>query len=149
MMSTRVFPCAPTTTMVVVGVVLAVLLVCGWTPPSSQAFSVPPPSHRTTTITGDVSIQHHPRRQHRQRYYDTSLASIFDKLNAFFEELDAFVDDATARRLGKGHVFYGKRKSSFYGENDKGRKLDKSVPDPLGTSKRMLSNEMSRSPVRT
>src|SRR6056300_765810 len=31
----------------------------------------------------------------------------------FFEELDAFVDDATSRRLGNGAQYYGKRKSSF------------------------------------
>ncbi len=43
----------------------------------------------------------------------------------FFEELDAFVDDATSRRLGNGAQYYGKRKSSFYGENDANRKKDK------------------------
>ena len=40
----------------------------------------------------------------------------------FFQELDNFVDDATSRRLGAGAAFYGKRKSSFYGENDSNRK---------------------------
>lgn len=48
----------------------------------------------------------------------------------FFEELDAFVDDATSRRLGAGAAFYGKRKSNFYGKNDKGKKQDRSQPDP-------------------
>lgn len=48
----------------------------------------------------------------------------------FFEELDAFVDDATSRRLGNGAAFYGKRKSSFYGEQDVQRKLDKNLADP-------------------
>lgn len=48
----------------------------------------------------------------------------------FFAELDAFVDDATSRRLGAGSAFYGKRKSNFYGSNDKGRKVDRDVPDP-------------------
>mmetsp|Transcript_8298 Transcript_8298/g.12497 ORF Transcript_8298/g.12497 Transcript_8298/m.12497 type:complete len:148 (-) Transcript_8298:313-756(-) len=48
----------------------------------------------------------------------------------FFDELDAFVDDATNRRLGNGAAFYGKRKSSFYGEEDFMKKLDSSVPDP-------------------
>lgn len=43
----------------------------------------------------------------------------------FFEELDAFVDDATSRRLGNGAQYYGKRKSSFYGKNDANRKKDK------------------------
>jgi hypothetical protein len=47
----------------------------------------------------------------------------------FFEELDAFVDDATSRRLGGGAAYYGKRKSSFYGENDVNKKSDKNVAD--------------------
>mmetsp|Transcript_1709 Transcript_1709/g.2252 ORF Transcript_1709/g.2252 Transcript_1709/m.2252 type:complete len:145 (-) Transcript_1709:39-473(-) len=47
----------------------------------------------------------------------------------FFDELDAFVDDATNRRLGNGAAFYGKRKSTFYGEEDFNRKLDKDVDD--------------------
>ena len=61
-----------------------------------------------------------------------SMNGIFDKVGEFFEELDAFVDDATSRRLGAGAAFYGKRKSKFYGEGDKGRKKDKSVADPTG-----------------
>jgi hypothetical protein len=48
----------------------------------------------------------------------------------FFAELDAFVDDATARRLGNGAAFYGKRKSSFYGSKDKMKKSDRDAPDP-------------------
>jgi hypothetical protein len=72
-----------------------------------------------------------PRAQH-VRSVDTSMDGIFDKFGEFFEELDAFVDDATSRRLGAGASFYGKRKSSFYGKDDKGRKEDKTVPDPLG-----------------
>lgn len=40
------------------------------------------------------------------------------------EELDNFVDDAANRRLGNGAKFYGKRKSSFYGEDDTMRKKD-------------------------
>mmetsp|Transcript_240 Transcript_240/g.454 ORF Transcript_240/g.454 Transcript_240/m.454 type:complete len:145 (+) Transcript_240:85-519(+) len=47
----------------------------------------------------------------------------------FFEELDAFVDDATSRRLGAGAQYYGKRKSSFYGKDDSNRKKDKNVAD--------------------
>lgn len=50
----------------------------------------------------------------------------------FFEELDNFIDDATSRRLGNGAAFYGKRKSSFYGENDSGKKRDNEVADPTG-----------------
>jgi hypothetical protein len=48
----------------------------------------------------------------------------------FFTELDKFLDDASARRLGNGAAFYGKRKSNFYGANDKNRKIDTNVPDP-------------------
>merc|ERR1712032_441972 len=47
----------------------------------------------------------------------------------FFEELDAFVDDATSRRLGNGAQYYGKRKSSFYGKEDLNKKRDKNVAD--------------------
>ena len=65
------------------------------------------------------------------RSQQTSLF-IFDKVGEMFSELDAFMDDATSRRLGAGAQFYGKRKSGFYGADDKGRKKDKSVPDPLG-----------------
>ncbi|CAJ1954379.1 unnamed protein product [Cylindrotheca closterium] len=67
-----------------------------------------------------------PQAQSRS---ETSLG-IFDKIGEFFEELDAFVDDATSRRLGAGASFYGKRKSNFYGENDSGRKRDRTVADP-------------------
>ena len=55
---------------------------------------------------------------------------IFGAIGGFFEELDAFVDDATSRRLGAGSAFYGKRKSNFYGKEDKGRKDDRNAPDP-------------------
>jgi len=50
----------------------------------------------------------------------------------FFDELDAFVDDATSRRLGAGAQYYGKRKSGFYGKDDSNRKMDKGVSDPTG-----------------
>jgi hypothetical protein len=46
----------------------------------------------------------------------------------FFQELDAFVDDATSRRLGNGAQFYGKRKSSFYGQEDSNKKRDRVSP---------------------
>ena len=58
-------------------------------------------------------------------------ADFFDGVKEFFQELDNFLDDATARRLGNGAAFYGKRKSNFYGKNDKNRKADPSRPDPL------------------
>lgn len=55
---------------------------------------------------------------------------LFGAIGGFFEELDAFVDDATSRRLGAGSAFYGKRKSGFYGKEDKGKKSDRNMPDP-------------------
>ena len=48
----------------------------------------------------------------------------------FFQELDAFVDDATSRRLGNGAQYYGKRKSNFYGADDSNKKRDSVVFDP-------------------
>jgi hypothetical protein len=56
---------------------------------------------------------------------------IFGAIGNFFEELDAFIDDATNRRLGGGAAFYGKRKSGFYGEKDSAKKVNKGVADPL------------------
>ena len=60
----------------------------------------------------------------------TQMNGIFDKVEEFFQELDAFVDDATSRRLGNGSKFYGKRRSKFYGTDDKDRKRDNAVADP-------------------
>lgn len=51
-----------------------------------------------------------------------SGGGLFSGVSNFFAELDAFVDDASARRLGAGAKFYGKRKSSFYGKDDKMKK---------------------------
>lgn len=48
----------------------------------------------------------------------------------FLTELDNFMDDASARRLGNGAAFYGKRKSNFYGKNDKNKKENAFVSDP-------------------
>ncbi|KAL7572063.1 hypothetical protein ACA910_001712 [Epithemia clementina (nom. ined.)] len=59
-----------------------------------------------------------------------SGGGFFKAVSDFFQELDAFVDDATARRLGNGAVFYGKRRSNFYGPNDKYKKTDRDTPDP-------------------
>lgn len=55
------------------------------------------------------------------------LGEFFEKLG---QELDNFADDATMRRMGNGAKFYGKRKSSFYGEEDTQRKKDPLVADP-------------------
>ena len=54
----------------------------------------------------------------------------FGFVGKFFEELDNFVDDATSRRLGGGAKFYGKRKSSFYGNSDEMKKMNSNVNDP-------------------
>jgi hypothetical protein len=72
------------------------------------------------------------------RNVDVSMNGIFDAVGEFFEELDAFVDDATSRRLGAGAKFYGKRKSKFYGTDDTGRKKDKTVADPLGEQNKIV-----------
>ena len=51
------------------------------------------------------------------------------KISKFFkglgEEIDAFADDAVNHRLGNGSQYYGKRKSAFYGKEDKMRKKNK------------------------
>ena len=58
------------------------------------------------------------------------------------------MDDAANRRLGNGAKFYGKRKSSFYGEDDEYRKADPNAfnreedySGPLGGSYFTLSKE--------
>jgi hypothetical protein len=61
----------------------------------------------------------------------SSGGGILGGLQNFFSELDAFMDDASARRLGAGAAFYGKRKSNFYGTNDKNKKSNKNIPDPM------------------
>lgn len=58
------------------------------------------------------------------------LQKIGSGISNFFQELDNFVDDATSRRLGAGQAFYGKRKSSFYGSDDEGKKKDPTKFDP-------------------
>ena len=64
------------------------------------------------------------------------------------QEMDNFADDAMGRRLGNGAKFYGKRRSSFYGEDDELRKEDPQAYDsaedysgPAGGSYFVLSDE--------
>lgn len=63
----------------------------------------------------------------KTRGADSTQLGLFDN---FFKELDSFIDDATNRRLGNGAAFYGKRKSSFYGEEDFMKKADSDIDDP-------------------
>jgi hypothetical protein len=60
-------------------------------------------------------VVHHMSRKENENTFVSNIKN-------FFKELDNFVDDATARRLGNGSAFYGKRKSNFYGENDANKK---------------------------
>lgn len=62
-------------------------------------------------------------------FAEEKKGGFFGAVSNFFEELDAFVDDATARRLGNGAAYYGKRKSSFYGKDDSMKKSDRNVAD--------------------
>ena len=69
----------------------------------------------------------------------------FEKL---MKDIDNFADDAVGRRLGNGADFYGKRKSSFYGDEDAKRKADPNAFDaeedyrgPAGGSYFVLSKE--------
>ena len=62
---------------------------------------------------------------------DDGNNNVFAGVKDFFRELDNFLDDATSRRLGNGAAFYGKRKSNFYGKDDKNRKADPGKADPL------------------
>ena len=79
--------------------------------------------HRSSSITTSTVLHEGPSG-------GGGGGGFFDAIGDFFNELDAFVDDATSRRLGSGSAFYGKRKSSFYGKNDKNRKTDRDMPDP-------------------
>lgn len=65
-----------------------------------------------------------------RRSASTALGGLMDGVKDFFAELDAFMDDASARRLGNGAAFYGKRKSNFYGEQDSMKKSNPRQPDP-------------------
>lgn len=58
-------------------------------------------------------------------------AGFLDAVGNFFQELDNFMDDASARRLGNGAAFYGKRKSNFYGDKDAMKKSDPQKFDAL------------------
>mmetsp|Transcript_33973 Transcript_33973/g.69459 ORF Transcript_33973/g.69459 Transcript_33973/m.69459 type:complete len:138 (+) Transcript_33973:56-469(+) len=57
----------------------------------------------------------------RQIVVNADGGNFFEKL---MQDVDNFIDDASSRRLGNGASFYGKRKSSFYGEEDSMKKKD-------------------------
>ena len=60
---------------------------------------------------------------------DEPPPNFFDKLKA---ETVAFVSDAMNRRMGNGASFYGKRKSSFYGNDDEMKAQGKGDGDYKG-----------------
>jgi len=82
-----------------------------------------------STITTTSSVLYEKKWGEPEKKENNILGTIGNAFGNFFEELDAFVDDATARRLGNGAAYYGKRKSSFYGSDDKMKKLDRNVSD--------------------
>jgi len=83
----------------------------------------------TTATTTTSSVLLEKKWGEPEKKENNILGTIGNAFGNFFEELDAFVDDATARRLGNGAAYYGKRKSSFYGSDDKMKKLDRNVSD--------------------
>ena len=86
---------------------------------SAPAFYVANTILPLTPLRGFTSLTHLAQRN---SFITTTTCSGF--FSDFLTELDNFIDDATARRLGNGAKFYGKRKSSFYGESDVNKKRD-------------------------
>ena len=68
-------------------------------------------------------------REQTRLFAEEKKGGFFGAVSNFLVELDSFVDDATQRRLGNGAAYYGKRKSSFYGENDSMKKSDRDIAD--------------------
>lgn len=81
--------------------------------------------------TGSRTANGLPAKPDDKGEEQNSSGGFFQGLNNFFQEIDNFMDDASARRLGNGSAFYGKRKSNFYGSQDKNRKADPTQADPL------------------
>ena len=86
-----------------------------------------------------------PQRAPQRFSRSHASMNFFEKL---MQEMDNFADDAMGRRLGNGAKFYGKRRSSFYGEEDTLRKADPQQADseedyagPAGGSYFVLSEE--------
>jgi len=89
----------------------------------------------SATVLGCSAFISKPFSLHQTNSYSALSAEkegggLFQGIKNMFEELDAFMDDASARRLGNGAAFYGKRRSNFYGEKDKNKKKNRSLFDP-------------------
>ena len=89
-----------------------------------STFHVQPQSSIATTTTTLLANNDQEPAEKKKR-------GLFSGVSKMFAELDAFMDDASARRLGAGASFYGKRKSSFYGDDDKMKKSSEGY-DPTG-----------------
>ena len=96
-----------------------VVVVEGFVPTVVSRISTQTQTHTTTSSTSKTSLNAEQKKKKKKGNFFTNM----------FEELDAFMDDATARRLGNGAAYYGKRKSSFYGSDDKMKKSDRTVAD--------------------
>ena len=99
-----------------------VVVVNGFVPTVVSRISTPSKSTSTSTsksTSTTTSLNAEKEQKKKKGNFFTNM----------FEELDAFMDDATARRLGNGAAYYGKRKSSFYGSDDKMKKSDRDISD--------------------
>ena len=94
-----------------------VVVVEGFVPTVMSRISTQ--THTTSTSTTTSLNAENEQKKKKKSNFFTNM----------FEELDAFMDDATARRLGNGAAYYGKRKSSFYGSDDKMKKSDRDISD--------------------
>lgn len=92
----------------------------------------------TLCVEGSMAFAPHPAASRaeslvfsKEKDGEEGGGGFFERVSNFFQEFDNFLDDASARRLGNGAAFYGKRKSNFYGEQDKNRKTDPRQADPM------------------
>ena len=100
-----------------------VVVVDGFVPTVMSRISTQTQTHTTSTSTSKSTSLNAENEQQKKK---KKKGNFFTNM---FEELDAFMDDATARRLGNGAAYYGKRKSSFYGSEDKMKKSDRDISD--------------------
>jgi hypothetical protein len=104
-------------------VAVVVVVVDGFAPTTVVSIRISTSATTTTSTTTTTSLNAENKNKKKGN------GGIFGAITNMFEELDAFMDDATARRLGNGAAYYGKRKSSFYGSDDKMKKSDKDIAD--------------------